>query len=184
MIIKYLSFLIGIVWSYSIIKTQSVFSKKAGLIFKVFISNVSWLTLLAACYFGYKNFSIQLTLIGIIFSILIVHLGFKLLGKFFKLVQPSNIIGPTSFPRYNSEESGILFLDCLSWSEAKKETDDKGVPYQIIKFDGMEGSDLFPPIVFPKKYFENITPVPHPKLHPILYCIFSLNVPLATPVTL
>jgi hypothetical protein len=78
------------------------------------------------------------------------------LGKFFKLVQPSNIIGPTSFPRYNSEESGILFLDCLSWSEAKKETDDKGVPYQIIKFDGMEGSDLFPPIVFPKKYFENI----------------------------
>ena len=62
MIIKYISFLIGIIWSYSIIKTQSVFSKKAGLIFKVFISNVSWLTLLAACYFGYKNFSIKFTL--------------------------------------------------------------------------------------------------------------------------
>ena len=42
MIIKYISFLIGIVWSYSIIKTQSIFSKKAGLIFKVFISNVSY----------------------------------------------------------------------------------------------------------------------------------------------
>tara|TARA_Y100000768_G_C23478658_1_gene451469 strand:- start:84 stop:425 length:342 start_codon:yes stop_codon:yes gene_type:complete len=84
MILKYITFLIGIIWSYSIIKTQSVFSKKAGLIFKVFISNVSWLTLLAACYFGYKNFSIQLTLIGIIFSILIVHLGFKFLGKFLK----------------------------------------------------------------------------------------------------
>ena len=46
MIIKYLSFLIGIVWSYSIIKTQSVFSKKAGLIFKVLISKVSWLVIL------------------------------------------------------------------------------------------------------------------------------------------
>ena len=54
---KIISFLTGIVWSYSIIKTQSVFDKKAGLIFKLFISKVSWLTLIAACYFGYKNFS-------------------------------------------------------------------------------------------------------------------------------
>ena len=56
MIVKYVTFLIGIIWSYSIIRAQSVFSKKAGLIFKVFISKVSWLTLIAACYFGYKNF--------------------------------------------------------------------------------------------------------------------------------
>ena len=40
MIIKYISFLIGVIWSYSIIKTQSVFSKKAGIIFKIFISKV------------------------------------------------------------------------------------------------------------------------------------------------
>ena len=66
MILKYASFLIGVIWSYSIIKTQSVFSKKTGLIFKVFISNVSWLTLFVACYFGYNNFSIQSTIIGII----------------------------------------------------------------------------------------------------------------------
>ena len=84
MILKYLSFLIGLTWSYSLIKTQSIFSKKAGLIFKLFITKVSWLTFIAAVYFGYKNFSIQLTLIGIIFSILIVHLGFKFLGKFLK----------------------------------------------------------------------------------------------------
>ena len=77
MIIKYISFLIGIIWSYSIIKTQSVFSKKAGLIFKVFISNVSWLTLIAACYFGYKNFSIQYTIVGIIAGIIIVSFLFK-----------------------------------------------------------------------------------------------------------
>ena len=84
MILKYLSFIVGIVWAYSIIRTQSIFSKKTGLIFKIFISNISWLTFLVAVYFGYKNFSIQLTLIGIIFSILIVHLGFEFLGKFLK----------------------------------------------------------------------------------------------------
>tara|TARA_Y100000816_G_scaffold89418_1_gene61657 strand:- start:241 stop:582 length:342 start_codon:yes stop_codon:yes gene_type:complete len=82
MIIKYFTFLIGIIWSYSIIKTQSVFSKKAGLIFKVFISNVSWITLIAACYFGYKNFSIQYTIIGIITGIIIVHIGFHFSKKF------------------------------------------------------------------------------------------------------
>tara|TARA_Y100001935_G_C17143924_1_gene426996 strand:- start:283 stop:624 length:342 start_codon:yes stop_codon:yes gene_type:complete len=82
MIIKYVSFLIGVVWSYSIIRTQSVFSKKAGLIFKVFISKVSWITLIAACYFGYKNFSIQYTIIGIVIGIIIVHSGFYFLKRF------------------------------------------------------------------------------------------------------
>ena len=86
MIIKYLSFLIGIVWSYSIIKTQSVFSKKAGFIFKVLISKVSWLTFIAACYFGYKNFSIQYTIIGIVVGIILVHIGFNLLKKFLVVI--------------------------------------------------------------------------------------------------
>ena len=76
MIIKYISFLIGIIWSYSIIKTQSVFSKKAGIIFKIFITKVSWFTLIAAIYFGYKNFSIKLTIIGVIIAILLVNIGF------------------------------------------------------------------------------------------------------------
>ena len=82
MIFKYTSFLIGIIWSYSIIKTQSIFSKKAGLIFKVFISNVSWLTLIAACYFGYKNFSIEFVITGIIIGIIIVYIGFNFSKKF------------------------------------------------------------------------------------------------------
>ena len=82
MIIKYISFLIGIIWSYSIIKTQSVFSKKTGIIFKIFITKVSWFTLIAACYFGYKNFSIKFTVIGIIIGILLVNIGFYLLKKF------------------------------------------------------------------------------------------------------
>ena len=84
MIIKYVSFIIGIIWSYSIIKTQSVFSKKAGFIFKVLISKVSWLTFIAACYFGYKNFSIQYTIIGIACGVILVHLGFYFLRKFIK----------------------------------------------------------------------------------------------------
>ncbi len=95
MIIKYISFLIGIIWSYSIIKTQSVFSKKAGLIFKIFITKVSWFTLIAACYFGYKNFSIQYTIIGVVFGVLLVNLGFyclkKYINKKFNLQKITNI---------------------------------------------------------------------------------------------
>ena len=82
MIIKYISFLIGVIWSYSIIKTQSVFSKKAGLIFKIFITKVSWFTLIAACYFGYKNFSFKATLIGIAVAVIIVHLSFFFLSNY------------------------------------------------------------------------------------------------------
>ena len=83
MTIKYISFLIGIIWSYSIIKTQSVFSKKAGIIFKIFITNISWLTLIAACYFGYKNFSIKLTIFGVILGIVVVvNIGFYFSKKF------------------------------------------------------------------------------------------------------
>ena len=82
MIVKYLSFMIGVIWSYSIIKTQSVFNKKVGLIFKIFITKVSWFTLIAAFYFGYKNFSIKSTIIGIIIAILLVNIGFYLSKKF------------------------------------------------------------------------------------------------------
>ena len=82
MIVKYITFLIGIIWSYSIIKTQSVFSKKAGIIFKIFITNISWLTLIAACYFGYKNFSIKLTIFGVIIGVLLVNMGFYFSKKF------------------------------------------------------------------------------------------------------
>jgi hypothetical protein len=82
MLIKYISFLIGIIWSYSIIKTQSVFSKKAGIVFKIFVTKVSWFTLIAACYFGYKNFTIKSTIIGIIIGILLVNISFYLLKKY------------------------------------------------------------------------------------------------------
>ena len=82
MIFKYISFLIGIIWSYSIIKTQSVFSKKTGIIFKIFITKISWFSLIAACYFGYKNFTVKSTVIGIIIGVLLVNVGFHLLKKY------------------------------------------------------------------------------------------------------
>jgi hypothetical protein len=82
MIIKYISFLIGIIWSYSIIKTQSVFSKKTGIVFKIFITKVSWFTLIAACYFGYKNFTIKFTIIGVVIGVLLVNVGFYFLKKY------------------------------------------------------------------------------------------------------
>ena len=82
MLIKYISFLTGIIWSYSIIKTQSIFSKKAGIIFKIFITKVSWLTFVAACYFGYKNFTVKSTIIGVTIGILLVNIGFYLLKKY------------------------------------------------------------------------------------------------------
>ena len=82
MLIKYISFLIGIIWSYSIIKTQSVFSKKAGIIFKIFITKVSWFTFVAACYFGYKNFTIKSVIIGVVIGILLVNIGFYFLKKY------------------------------------------------------------------------------------------------------
>ncbi len=82
MIIKYISFLIGIVWSYSIIKTQSVFSKKTGIIFKIFITKVSWFTFIAACYYGYKNFTIKSTITGLIIGVLLVNISFYFLSKY------------------------------------------------------------------------------------------------------
>ena len=82
MIIKYISFLIGIVWSYSIIKTQSVFSKKTGIVFKIFITKVSWFTFIAVCYFGYKNFTIKSTIIGLIIGVSLVNIGFYFLRKY------------------------------------------------------------------------------------------------------
>ena len=84
MIFQYTLFLFGLIWSFSIIKTQSIFNKKVGLIFKIFISKISWFSFLAACYFGFKNFSLQSTLAGVVVSVVIVHLGFTFLSKFLK----------------------------------------------------------------------------------------------------
>ena len=106
MIIKYITFLVGIIWSYSIIKTQSVFSKKAGLIFKIFVTKISWFSLIAACYFGYKNFTIKSTVIGIIIGILLVNICFYLLKKYInQKFNEKQLINLKSFFEYS-----LIFL--------------------------------------------------------------------------
>ena len=57
MIIKYLSFVIGLIWSYSLIKHILYLTKNLLLYETFLISKVSWLTFIAGCYFGYKNFT-------------------------------------------------------------------------------------------------------------------------------
>ena len=76
MIIKYIGFLFTLLWSYSFIKSQNIFKKGSGLLITLFVSNISWFTFIAACFYGFKNFSFYQTLLGIIVSIILVHLAF------------------------------------------------------------------------------------------------------------
>ena len=76
MIIKYIGFLFTLLWSYTFIKTQSLFKKGSGLLIKLFVSNISWLTFIAACFYGFKNFEFYYVIIGIVFAIAIVQLTF------------------------------------------------------------------------------------------------------------
>ena len=82
MIIKYLSFLITLLWSYSFIKTQGLFKKGSGFLITLFVSNISWLTFIAACFYGFKNFEFYYVLIGIVFIIALVQLTFGRISLF------------------------------------------------------------------------------------------------------
>ena len=76
MIIKYLGFIFTLLWSYTFIKSQSIFKKGSGILITIFVSNISWLTFIAASFYGFKNFTFFQTLLGIILSIVLVHLAF------------------------------------------------------------------------------------------------------------
>tara|TARA_B110000438_G_C15575524_1_gene547282 strand:+ start:333 stop:677 length:345 start_codon:yes stop_codon:yes gene_type:complete len=80
MIIKYIGFIFTLLWSYTFIKSQGVFKKGSGILITLFVSNVSWITFIAACYYGLKNFSFYYVLCGIFLSIVIVQLGFSKLS--------------------------------------------------------------------------------------------------------
>jgi hypothetical protein len=82
MIIKYIGFITTLLWSYSFIKSQSIFKKGSGILFTLFVSNVSWLTFIAACYYGFKNFSFYHTILGVALSIILVHLAFARLAMY------------------------------------------------------------------------------------------------------
>ena len=76
MIFKYIGFIFTLLWSYTFIKSQNIFKKGSGILITLFISNISWLTFIVACYYGLKNFSLYQAILGIIFSIILVHLIF------------------------------------------------------------------------------------------------------------
>jgi hypothetical protein len=82
MLIKYIGFLFTLLWSYTFIRTQRIFKKGSGFLITIFVSNISWLTFIAACYYGFKNFEIYNALIGIVFSVILVHLGFARISLF------------------------------------------------------------------------------------------------------
>ena len=82
MIIKYLGLLFTLLWSYTFIKSQSIFKKGSGILITLFVSNIFWLTFLAACFYGFKNFSFFQTLLGIVVSITLVHLAFSRLSLY------------------------------------------------------------------------------------------------------
>ena len=82
MIIKYIGFLFTLLWSYTFIKTQGLFKKGSGLLIKLFVSNISWLTFIAACFYGFKNFDFYYVLIGVGFIIALVQLTFGRISLF------------------------------------------------------------------------------------------------------
>jgi hypothetical protein len=82
MIIKYIGFLFTLLWSYTFIRTQSLFKKGSGFLITLFVSNISWFTFIAACYYGFKTFGTYNVLMGIFFSIVLVHLSFARINLF------------------------------------------------------------------------------------------------------
>ena len=82
MIIKYIGFLLTLLWSYTFIKTQNIFKKGSGFLITLFVSNISWFTFIAACIYGFKNFEFYYVLIAIILSIALVHLMFARINLF------------------------------------------------------------------------------------------------------
>ena len=82
MIIKYVGFLFTLLWSYTFIKSQRIFKKGSGILITLFVSNISWLTFIAACFYGFKNFSIYQVLLGIGFSVILINLAFARLSLY------------------------------------------------------------------------------------------------------
>ena len=81
MIIKYLSFhrshLVLLFYKSSI-----SFSKKTAILFKIFISKISWVTFVLALYYGFKNFTFLTVVISAVVAVLLTHLGFYLLSNY------------------------------------------------------------------------------------------------------
>ena len=76
MIFKYIGFLFTLLWSYTFIKSQSIFKKGLGILITLFVTNISWFTFIAACFYGLQIFSFYHAILGIILSVILVQLAF------------------------------------------------------------------------------------------------------------
>ncbi len=76
MIFKYIGFLFTLLWSYTFIRSQKIFKKGSGILLTLFVTNISWFTFIAACFYGFKNFSFYHAILGIILSVIFVNLIF------------------------------------------------------------------------------------------------------------
>ena len=102
MIIKYIGFLFTLLWSYTFIKSQSIFKKGSGILITLFVTNISWLTFIAACFYGLKNFSFYNVLLGIALSVILVHLAFSRINVLIdsKVKDKDNLIKLKTFIEY------------------------------------------------------------------------------------
>ena len=82
MIIKYIGFIFTLLWSYTFIKSQGIFKKGSGILITLFVSNISWITFIAACFYGIKTFSLYYVICGITFSVILIQLGFSWVSLF------------------------------------------------------------------------------------------------------
>ena len=82
MIFKFIGFIFTLLWSYTFIKSQNIFKKGSGILITLFISNISWLTFIVACFYGLKTFSLYYFFCGLAFSVFVVQLGFSRLSLY------------------------------------------------------------------------------------------------------
>ena len=82
MILKFLGFFFSVLTAYSLIKTQSAFSKKTGILFTIFISKISWFSLIITCYYGLKTFSLTWFALGLIIPLIIVESTYRYIKNY------------------------------------------------------------------------------------------------------
>ena len=82
MILKFLGFFFSVLTAYSLIKTKSAFSKKTGILFTLFISKISWFSLIITCYYGLKTFDLVWFVACLVLPIAIVESTYRYLNNF------------------------------------------------------------------------------------------------------
>ena len=97
-----MGFLFTLLWSFTFIKSQSIFKKGSGLLITIFVTNVSWVTFILACFYGLKNFSFYYAILGIVLTIVFVHLAFARVKLFIesKINDKNKLIKIKTFLEY------------------------------------------------------------------------------------